>query len=234
MDDQPFPTQHAMPTALRQERDLIAAWQSHCDHRALQQLLARLLPRIRAFARQYSRELAEDLTMEGVVAVIEVLRRYQPQGEVPFIAYATPALRGAMLRAFAAQSGIVSMPERHLRDALAGRLGRHAAETVRQSLQAESFDEFTTDAVADTPEDTALRQERLARMRAALANALAALEKAERHLVVHHILKEDKPLEALAQDLKLPLSRLRRIEGRALHKMRNRLMTEGIMMRDLA
>ena len=236
MDHPPLPTERAapQPMALRQERDLIAAWQDRRDHRALQQLLGRFLPRIRAFARQYSREMAEDLAMEGVVALIEALRRYQPQGEVPFIAYAAPALRGAMVRAFAAQSGIVSMPERHLRDALAGRLGPEAAEAVRQSLQAESFDDCAVDAITDTAEETTLGQERLARIRAALANALAVLEKTERQLVVHHILKEDKPLETLAQDLKLPLSRLRLIEGRALHKMRNRLMTEGIMMSDLA
>lgn len=236
MDHQPIPTDRSQPwpLALQVERDHITAWQSRRDHHALQQLLSRYLPRMRSLARCYSREMAEDLAMEGVVALIEALKRYQPQGDVPFLAFATPAVRGAMLRAFAAQSGIVSMPERQLRDALSGRLGPDAADALRQSLQAESFDELAADAAGDTAEDTALGQERLSRIRSALANALAGLEKTERQLVIHHILKEDKPLETLAQDLKLPLSRLRLIEGRALHKMRNRLMTKGIMMSDLA
>lgn len=236
MDHQTLSPDHAAPwpLALQLERDRIAAWQDRRDHRALKELLSQYLPRIRALARRYSREMAEDLAMEGVVALIEALKRYQPQGEVPFLAFAMPAVRGAMMRAFAAQSGIVSMPERHLRDALAGRLGPEAAEALRNSLQTESFDELTVDAMGDTAEETALGRERLSRIRSALAAALAGLEKTERQLVIHHILKQDKPLETLAQDLKLPLSRLRMIEGRALHKMRNRLMTKGIMMSDLA
>lgn len=219
--------------ALEQERSWIAAWQQNADRDALSQLIASILPRIRAVARRCSREQDEDLTTEGVLAVIESLQRYHPQGDIPFFAYAAPAVRGAIFRAFAAQSQSVSIPERHLRDAASGRMAAAKAAVIAQSLQSEPYDPQLCQQTSPTTEDLALGRERQAQLRAAVAKALSRLERTERHLIVRHILNEDVALETLAQRLHLPLARARMIEGRALHKMRNALMNNGFGMSDL-
>ena len=212
---------------------LAAAWRDDADPRALAQLIEPLMPRIRQAARRLSQSQAEDLAAEAMVALIEAIPRWPGVSHGNLTAFIWPAVRGAMLSARTRARLPVSMPERRLRDGLAGRLGEDMREAFKELLSEEPFDEVQSPAQSPASEDLALTRERSRHLRTALARALRPLSRIERRLVVDHLLHESEALEEIAGHLKLSPARARALEMRALHKMRNALLINGFMKSDL-
>jgi len=221
------------PLSQADQARLAADWQQLGDNRALQTLVTPLLPRILRLARRLSASQADDLAAEGSVALIEAIGRWPFDTHDDLTGFVWPAVRGAMLRGRMRGQTAVSVPERRLRDGLAGRLGEPARAELHQLLTGESFDETQVPLISPASEDLALRAEQTRYLRKALARALRPLDRTERRLVVGHLLREDRPLDAIAGALHLSPARARALEGRALHKMRNNLMTHGFMKSDL-
>lgn len=214
---------------VEQEVDLIHGWQQDRRKEALHKLIALYMPRIKAWARKGSQEYRDDLIAEGVMALILAAERIDPQVSGAL----GPAIRGAILRASAGLSAQISIPERQIRDAMAGRMEPEKAAVLRQALQVIDFDEFAIGLNCPAAEEEALSKEKQRRLRAALAQALRPLARDERHIVVRHLLHGDAGLEELASRLHLSTARARSLEGRALHKMRNSLIKSGFALQDL-
>ena len=212
---------------------LAAAWRDEADRQALEQLIVPLMPRIRRAARRMSAHHAEDLTAEAMIALIESIARWPGESHGNLAGFIWPAVRGAMITARTRAGMSVTMPERRLRDGLAGRLGTEAQQEYRDLLNEEPFDESQSPAQSPASEDLTLNRERSRHLRTALARALRPLTRIERRLVVDHLLHESEALEQIAGQLKLSPARARALEGRALHKMRNNLMINGFMKSDL-
>lgn len=233
----PLPSTAQSTSRLRaaspEEAAWIAAWQRQQDRDALQKLILRHMAPIRGLARRSGGQERDDLITEGVIALIDAAGRFPLDSPAPFAAFAMPAVRGAILRARAGIGSIVTIPERQLRDALSGRMEEGRALAIRAALHAEEFDETSLGQSNLDAEEEALLRERRRHIRLAVAEALRPLGRQERRLVVQHLLHEDIELHALAQRLNMSLSRARSLEGRALHKMRNILMTKGFVLSDL-
>lgn len=225
--------QSIAPLSQADQLRLASDWQQSGDSRALEALVTPLLPRILRLARRLSAAQADDLAAEGAVALIEAIGRWPGAAHGDLTGFVWPAVRGAMLRGRMRGQTAVSVPERRLRDGLAGRLGEPARSELHLLITGESFDETQVSQSSPASEDLALRAEQTRYLRKALARALRPLDRTERRLVVGHLLREDSPLDTLAGALQLSPARARALEGRALHKMRNNLMTHGFMKSDL-
>lgn len=212
---------------------LAAAWRDEADAEALGLLIEPLMPRIRRAARRLSSGHAEDLMAEAMLALIEAIARWPGASHGNLAGFVWPAVRGAMISARTRAHLPVSMPERRLRDGLAGRLGETMRESFEGLLSDEPFDESLSPEQSPASEDLALKREQARHLRTALARALRPLSRVERRLVVGHLLHESQALEQIAGQLKLSPARARALEGRALHKMRNSLLINGFMKSDL-
>lgn len=190
---------------------------------------------------------SEDLTSAAMVGLLRATRAFDPDQGVPFEAYATRRIRGAILdelrsadwasrgvrararslQATADQLGVSVM------DAAAS-VGLSRDEAVRVLADVEratvlSFDGFL--AAADygsvpadqtTPEDTLLNRERHGYLR----DAVAALPERLRHVVVGYYL-EDRPLEDLGAELGVSASRASHMRAEALSLM-HEAMTKAL------
>jgi RNA polymerase sigma factor (sigma-70 family) len=114
------------------------------DH-ASDELVAALMPRIRAVARGYRRWPVLDeseLMQEGVVGVLRALERFDPGRNIPFWAYASWWVRQAMQRQVAELTGSVVLSDRALRQLARVKAAHrehvrvHGAEPTARELEA--------------------------------------------------------------------------------------------------
>jgi len=223
-----------LPTHLVRERALIKAWQEEADEAALSELLREGLPRLKATARRMSPELADDLLAEGLLALMKAAKRYVPQGDTPFIAYGVAMARFAMIAAKIRLQSMLTVPQRHLRDVMAGRRQDDELEAVIQGWgQGEPLDDAHLPLAVAAAEEETLQREKRAQSRRAVAQALRLLNHDERCLVVAYRLQERRDLSALTRRLGLSPDRARQIEARALMKMRHSLLSRGFAIEDL-
>ena len=210
------------------EARLLTLWREEGRSDALQELIALYLPRVKAWAR-LGGALREDLVAEGLLALIEAANRKPAAAQLALGAH----VRGAMLQARARMAALISLPERQVRDAFAGRLPLEQANVIREALKYENFDEFSSPCASASSEDQRALDEEHRYQRRALAHALRGLSTSERRLVLHPLLRGDQSLEEVAKGLGLSLQRARNLQGRALHKMRNTLLSNGFIMSEL-
>ena len=167
------------------------------------------------------------------MAFVDAAKRFDPDQSEGVAGHILPSVRGAIFRELARLQSAVTIPERQVRDAFSGRMVGERAEMIRQALAVESLDDIELTQSAPPTEEMALMSEKHRILRRAVAGALRRLARDERRLVVHHLLHEDMALDTLADRMDLTVSRARMIEGRALHKMRNTLMSKGFLVSDL-
>lgn len=181
----------------------------------------------------------DDLTSAAMVGLLRAARGFDPAQGVPFAAYATTRIRGAVLdelRSADWASRGVRARARSLQDAAdkggtslaaaaaaAGLSAAEAAQVVADVDRATvvSFDGFLTaddhaSVPADhaTPEDVLLDRER----NGYLHDAVAALPERLRHVVVGYFF-EDRPLEDLGAELGVSASRASHMRAEALSLM---------------
>lgn len=98
------------------------------DARARELLVEEVMPRLVAMARGFYRSGIEfaDLLQEGCLALFDALGRFDESRGVPFWAYASPWVRGAMYRLVHDQTRAMRLPPRALTEL--GRLKRAVAE----------------------------------------------------------------------------------------------------------
>src|SRR5690349_15086895 len=101
----------------RQERDLVIA--AECgDSMACRQLVEAFLPAIMSLARGFrgSRVEHRELLQDGIAGLLFAARRYDPQLETPFWAYASFWVRKAMQELVAELTRPVALSDRAVRD----------------------------------------------------------------------------------------------------------------------
>lgn len=219
--------------ALPEDAIRIARWRETGDRTALDGLLRSNAGRIRAMARVLSREAhrQDDLVSEGMLALIGCLHGYTPRENVPFFAYARPFVRAAMRRCFYRDASIVAVPLHHVRALREGRgsdLDRalvHAA-TCPERLDAPDAPELGTD--AETAEASLIRTEADCARSRALDAALAALSETERLFVERRRADADCSVTDLARQIGVNQAQARKIEARALARLRTQLILRGV------
>jgi RNA polymerase primary sigma factor len=110
-----------------QERELVIAAEAG-DEEASRLLVETFLPEINSVARRFDRSTGverRDLVQEGVAALLFAARRYDPQLETPFWAYASFWVRKAMQELVADLSRAVALSDRAVRGLAAVRTARN-------------------------------------------------------------------------------------------------------------
>jgi RNA polymerase primary sigma factor len=110
----------------QQERDLVIAAEAGVEE-ACRLLVEAFLPEINAVARRFDRSAGverRDLVQEGVAGLLFAARRFDPQLETPFWAYASFWVRKAMQELVADLSRAVALSDRAVRGLAAVRTAR--------------------------------------------------------------------------------------------------------------
>jgi RNA polymerase sigma factor (sigma-70 family) len=211
----------------------IAQWRQTGSRAALDLLLRANSGRIRAMARVWSRDThrQDDLVSEGMLALIGCLAGYIPHDGVPFFAYARPFVRAAMRKTYFRDVAIVAVPMHHVRSLQEGRcsdLDRAfmRAATCPERLDAPDAPELGVD--TETAEAAIIRSEADMARSSALDAALAALTDTERLFIERRRADGDAGIGVLAGQVGLSQTQARKIEARALARLRAQLIMRGV------
>lgn len=162
--------------------------------------------------------------------MMHALERYEPRPGIPFFAYAAPYIRAAMAKEATFSLSIVDIPERHLRDARAGQMDADAAALVHESRYVTDIDdlhEVTPSSSAVTAE-TALSQKQIsAQLRHHFRQALEQLSKEEAE-VIRWRAAGGGEIRTLAERLDITADKVRKIEFRAMARMKSFLLRQGV------
>jgi RNA polymerase sigma-B factor len=108
----------------------------HDDPDALEALVTEHLGLVRRIARRHAvhRDQVDDLVQEGVVGLLEAIRRFEPERGVPFPAYASTVVAGEIRHHLRDRSSCLRLPEpvRELRARLRATADQARAETGRE------------------------------------------------------------------------------------------------------
>lgn len=214
------------------EQTWIRDWQQSRDPLALNRIVGKNLAKIQAMAGRRTRSQSErdDLISAGTEAMIKALRKYEPAPDVPFFAYAVKFIRSAMAQEAAFPSKIVDIPENRLRTARAGQMDEDEAALIFEARYVTDIDdlhEVTAASTAVTAETSMVKDEIQSSIRKVLDLAASALTPVEAEIVFNR-LSEDRPVEELAGELDMPVAKMRKIESRAMARMKNHLLKRGV------
>jgi len=216
-----------------EEAAWIAAWRDTGSTAALTRLLQANSGRIRAMARAWSREghRQDDLVSEGTLALIRCLAGYRVQPGVPFFAYARPFVRAAMRRCYFHDSVIVEVPLHHIRALRDGRGSDMDRALLRGASRPDAMDTADTLSLGtddETGEAALIRGESDLTRRQVLDAVVATLSEVERLLIDRRRADADLSLADLAAQLGLSPEQARKVESRALSRLKAQLSLRGI------
>ncbi|WP_154667722.1 sigma-70 family RNA polymerase sigma factor [Leisingera caerulea] len=214
------------------EQGWIRDWKRSRNPLALNRIVDKNLSKIQAMARRRTRSQNErdDLVSAGTEAMIKALRKYEPAPDVPFFAYAVKFIRSAMAQEAAFPSRIVDIPENRLRTAKAGQMDEDEAALVFEARYVTDIDdlhEVTASSTAVTAETSMVKDEIQSGIRKVLDLAGEALTPVEAEIIFNR-LSEDGPVDELAAKLDMSVAKMRKIESRAMARMKNYLLKRGV------
>lgn len=195
----------------------------------------------------------DDLIQAGMIGLLEAARRYRPEGGARFETYATTRIRGAMVDALRPSDWTPRSVNRRAREMtnavrqVENRLGRAATDaeimaemgldtqTYHQLVQdittsrVLSLDEVTDDGqpasqpvTSETPEHETARED----MQRRIARAIHCLPEREQQILALYY-DEELNLREIGQVLDVSESRVSQIHGRALVRLRSRVVGDG-------
>lgn len=190
------------------------------------------LPLVAAIARALSRGLPamvefDELLSDGVIGLIEALRRYDPSRGVGFSTYAGHRIRGAMLDGLRDRDPLPRAFRRAQKVADAGARYQTAAGGVQFLELAEAL--MVPDDESLGPEALALQADLVRRLRC----GLQALPPRDRQVLVLRMIR-GMPLRAVAACLSLSITRVAEIQTRGLVRLRRFLSGEPMIRRRAA
>src|SRR6185295_12443544 len=214
------------------------------DDAACRELILSYLYLVKAWARRISRMATwtsqEDLIQDGVIGLINAVRNFDPNRNVPFERYASPYIRGAIF-----DSSDLTRELARRQQEICGKIKRVAAQLTR-ILQRNPTIEEVADETSLTPEQifnaidamgvafagelsnaeeaqASYGVQRPQQETAALIHdALARLNERERSVVTCYYL-EDQSHEEIARRFNLTVSNVIKIRQRAIKKLRKYL-----------
>ncbi|MCA0922611.1 sigma-70 family RNA polymerase sigma factor [Pseudooceanicola nanhaiensis] len=230
--------------AVDDEREAICKWQDDRDQRALELLL-------RSHARQAWSQAArwtdnpvhlEDLASEGLIGLMRAADNFDRSQNVRFSTYSAWWVMNCISAALARIKTVIDIPPRTYLDARSGRLEGEDASLVQVAMSGMvALDAPVTDDGASpadllvspemTPEECAAARSAAACQIRALAQAMADLDPLEVEIIRRRKLQPvPERVEDLAAALDMPKDRLRQIEKRALLRLRQRLVAQGVSL----
>ena len=217
---------------------------SRGDDSACRELILSYLYLVKTWARRISRMAnwtsQEDLIQDGAIGLINAVRKFDPNRNVPFERYASPYIRGAIL-----DSSDVTRELARRQQEICGKIKRVAAQLTKMLQRNPTIDEVA-DETSLTPEqilnaidamgvafagELSSAEETQAaygvqrpqqETGALLHDALSRLSERERSVVTSYYL-EDRPHEEIARRLGLTESNVSKIRQRAIKKLREYL-----------
>ncbi|MBI3998143.1 MAG: sigma-70 family RNA polymerase sigma factor [Armatimonadetes bacterium] len=184
------------------------------------------LPLVEVVARTLSRGLPstvelDELINDGVIGLIDALRRYDPTRGVCFSTYASHRIRGAILDGLRARDPV----PRSIRRALKARCDSCRAQ-ARGGIQFLDLDEalMVPEDESQGPEALALQADLLRHVR----RGLQALPPRDREVLAMRMIR-GMPLREVAARLGLSITRIVEIQTRALVRLRRFLAGEPMV-----
>ncbi|WP_109468065.1 sigma-70 family RNA polymerase sigma factor [Albibacillus kandeliae] len=225
--------------SVEEERQAVRSWQQEGDRSALERLL-------RSHARQVYSQAArwtdnpshrEDLVAEGMIGLMRAADNFDLNQEVRFSTYAGWWVLNGVSAALVRIKTVIDIPVRTYLDASVGRLEGDTQELAQMAMQGAVDLGFGSDTDASiacpnlTPEEEATLRSDKAEQRRMLDAALAQLDPLDAD-VIRRLKLEDPPetVESLSQEYGMSRDRLRQIEGRALLRLRKRLIEGGFRL----
>jgi len=211
----------------------IAQWQSDRAPAALDNLLRAHASLIRAMARAWSTEAHQwdDLVSEGNLALICCIDGFAPRDGVPFFAYARPFVRAAMRKEMLRNIAVVAIPPQHQRAAREGRLGDRDLAALRGAARPQRIDDidgWDLCAHEEPAELVMISAEDADARRRIVDAALSRLSSTERLLIERCRCESDLPLATVAARAGMSVERIRKMEARALARMKAQFIRHGV------
>lgn len=227
--------QRAPLLSIDQERDAILRWQESKDREALEVLIVSHARQVFACVMRLSREPTEveDLFAEGVVGLIHAAEDFDLNREVRFSTYAHWWILNFTSKAFSRLRAVVDVPDRSRRakpEVGFSELGGIPPIPLDASPQEGGISNKEQMQSPDpNPEELVIRSSKERWMHRIVNDSLQALSDLEREVVVSRNLKEDPvSFDVLAQMLGFTREHLRKVERRALSRLKFDLVDKGV------
>jgi RNA polymerase sigma-32 factor len=220
-----------------EERAALRAWQDTGDQHALRRILEAFARQAWAEARRWTdnRTHIEDLAAEGMIGLIDAAGSFDLSMDVRFGTHSAWAVRNRIMAALARVTAVIDVPARACVDARSGHpSARSRTDAVAAAVGAVSIDDIGRSGEAmlavqwegPTPEEEVTLRSESQRVQSLLDEALAALNPAEREVILRKL--EERP--APADDCPGSRSRRRDIERRAMYRLRCCLQERGFSL----
>lgn len=199
-----------------EERFLIGRWQEDRDRAALEQLLLSHVRMVHFWARRLSTDKAEreDMISEGIIGMIRAADLFDPDRDVRFSTYARCWIRNGVSAALRGARSIVDVPV-----TIAGTELDPSGYALDGGIASED----------PTPEELTIKRCEGARLNTRVARAMAALDEIDREvLTCRNLQQPPEPISELASRLGLNVGKLRQVERRALHRLRQTLLSQRV------
>ena len=209
----------------------IKIWKETGSQAAMLRLIDAHESRIRRMARKraHDSDLCQDLISVGRMALYNAIDRYTPKPGIPFFAYATRFIRKAMHDELNLINNIVDIPKHKVREAKAGKLDEMEVELINEARHTADIDDIydTASCAALVSTDTTLieKQNRQG-MRSELEKAMECLTPGE-SLLIKRRLNGDNPENEPIENLDMASPRMRKMEKRALMRLKTTLLRQG-------
>jgi RNA polymerase sigma-32 factor len=221
--------------SIDQERDAISRWQESKDSEALETLVFSHARQVFASAMRLSLEPTEveDLFAEGVVGLIHAAERFDLSRDVRFSTYAHWWILNYTSKAFSRLRAVVDVPDRSRRaqsEVGFSVLGDIPSIPLDATPQEGGFSSKEQMQSPDpNPEELVIRSSKERWMHRIVNESLQKLDELEREVVVSRNLKEDPvSFDVLAQMLGFTREHLRKVERRALSRLKFDLVGKGV------
>ena len=235
-----FITRHAAMNepmlSVEEEREAVRNWQDKGDRDALELLIRSHARQVYAQASRWSDNPShrEDMVAEGMIGLMRAADNFDLSQDVRFSTYAGWWVLNGVSSAMVKIKTVVDIPVRTFLDASGGRLEGERNEiaqvamnsTVEIGVAAENLLSMACPSL--TPEEEATLSSSKDEQKRMLRAALDQL-KPEDANIIKKLKLDDPPMkpEELAQEMGITRDRVRQLEGRALLRLRKRLIDGG-------
>ena len=229
--------------SVEQEREAVRRWQDDGDRTALELLLRSHARLVYAQAARWSDNPShrEDLVAEGMIGLMRAADNFDLAQEVRFSTYAAWWVLNGISAAMVRIKTVIDIPVRTYLDASGGRLSAADADIAQVAMQSTvdlgtAGDTLSAMACSSlTPEELAAQESETEERRRMLDAALAEMEPRDAE-IIRRLKLTDPPerLDDLARDYHMTRDRVRQLEGRAMQRLRRRLLAGGFGIEALA
>jgi RNA polymerase sigma factor (sigma-70 family) len=209
----------------------IKIWKSTGCQKAMLRLIKAHEGRIERMARKRAADAdtRQDLVSVGYMALFKAASNYTPKPDVPFFAYAFRYIRKAMNAELHTINNIVVIPRHKLREARTGLMSEMEVELLNEARHTADIEDIydTASATSSSNSETELiySQDQQAII-CQLEKAMECLSPGETLLIKRRLLGDNSG-DASIDDLDMTDPRMRKMEKRAMMRLKTSLLKQG-------